>query len=142
MFIRLGRKYKAQDERRGATTVEMALALPILMTTLIGLVEFSRLNMLRNTIMNATYEGARTGALPGATATKVRTAAQIILDATNTHGTSITVTPETIQDSTVTITVTISAPLNDNAWITPYFAPGRTLTKTCTLTRERTTNSR
>lgn len=43
--------------------VEMALILPLLVTLLVGLVEFSRVLMVKQVITNAAREGARAGAI-------------------------------------------------------------------------------
>jgi len=43
--------------------VEMALVLPLLVVLLVGLVEFSRVLMVKQVITNAAREGARAGAI-------------------------------------------------------------------------------
>ena len=43
--------------------LEMALVLPLLVLLLVGLVEFSRVLMVRQVILNAAREGARAGAV-------------------------------------------------------------------------------
>ena len=56
-----------RHRRRGVTTVEFALVLPILFTFFIGMIEFTRLSNLRHAADNAAYEAARCVVVPGAT---------------------------------------------------------------------------
>jgi Flp pilus assembly protein TadG len=116
----------------------MALALPILLLVLLAAIDCARLNMLRNTAENAVYEGARRAIVPGASAAQARAAVQKVLHAVGASQATITVTPETITMNTKTVTVTVSLPLRDNAWLAAAAGADRTLTKTCTMTRERT----
>lgn len=119
----------------GATTVEVALTLPVFFLILLMSVEAARLNTLRNTVENAAYEGARAGIVPGSTTSDVTTAVQPILNAVGAKSAVITTDPAVISDSATSITVTIDIPLGSNSWI------GRTssqhMIRSCTLTRER-----
>ena len=58
-------------KRTGATTVEFAITVPILFSLLFTAFEFSRMNVIRQTAVNAAYEGARRGIVPGASETDV-----------------------------------------------------------------------
>ena len=58
--------------RRGATTVELALTLPILFLLVFGAIEFSRAHMLQHTTEIAATEAARQAIVPGATAEECR----------------------------------------------------------------------
>jgi Flp pilus assembly protein TadG len=55
--------------RRGATTVEMALVLPICLMFMFGLFDFCRLLMVRQVVDNAAREGARFATVSTATVT-------------------------------------------------------------------------
>ncbi|MBX3440075.1 MAG: pilus assembly protein, partial [Planctomycetaceae bacterium] len=70
MFRPSGRRsFSTLTERRGgATTVELAIVLPVLFLFVFSAIEFSRLNMLRHLASVAAYEGARQGIVLGATA--------------------------------------------------------------------------
>ncbi|MCA9154608.1 MAG: pilus assembly protein [Planctomycetales bacterium] len=122
--------------RRGAHTVEFALILPVLLLMVTGSIELARMHMIHNSASNAAYEGARRGALPGATASQAREAAENLLLAIGIHNPTVTVDPASIQDSTETVTVTVSVPLNDNAWLTPLFTKNKLIVQSCSLTRE------
>lgn len=126
------------SNRRGAVTVEFALMLPVAMMITLGLVEFSRVNMIRNTAQNAAYEGARQAIIPGGTAASAKAKADSILAIVRTKNATVSISPATITNSTPKITVTISIPLGDNMWITPKYVTNTTMVKKCTLTREST----
>lgn len=117
--------------------MELAVVLPIMLLFFFAQFELVRLNNIRNCIYLAAYEGARKGVVPGATAAEVQQAANDILASASTINATVTVTPAVITDGTGEVTVTISVPLDDNAWITPRFAAGRTLGTSVTLIRDR-----
>lgn len=48
---------------RGSAIVEMAVVLPLFVMLLVGIVEFSRVLMVKQVITNAAREGARAGAI-------------------------------------------------------------------------------
>jgi len=56
---------------RGQSLVEFALVLPILLLTVMGVVEFGRIFMTQQVITNASREGARAAILPGNTEAEV-----------------------------------------------------------------------
>lgn len=116
--------------------MEMALVLPLLFLLLFATVEFSRVNMVRNSVKNACFEGARRGSLPGATATDVRVATERILNAIGVRKARIEVFPDVIDSSTKSVIVSVSAPLNENAWITPRFFKNAVIERACRLNRE------
>lgn len=139
-MFRNQRLSKTRCSRRGALTVEVALILPILFTFIFGGLEFINLNMMRNGLENACFEGARRGTLPGATAAAVQAEAQLVIDAIGIKSATITVSPTTITTTTTSITVSISAPIASNLLTTGIFPiTATTMTKSCTLRREQTT---
>lgn len=129
---------RLQHARRAALTVELALTLPIFFLILFGGLEMVRVNMLRNGLENAAFEGARRGSLPGSTSAAATAATQTILTALDVRNATITISPTTITNATSEVTVTVSAPIASNLWISGFFTTGTTMTKACTLIRERT----
>lgn len=128
---------KPSRKRIGALTVEFALSAPVLFLFTFSGVEFARVNMIRNSIENAAYEGARTGIIPGATAADCEAAAQDVLDAIQLAQSTITVAPAVIQPDSPTVSVTIGVPITTaNGYITPKFYLGTTMTTSITLPRE------
>ncbi len=99
--------------------------------------EFSRVNMIRQSVENAVYEGARRGIVPGATADDCRAAAQVVLNSISANGATITVTPSAITKDTPEVTVAVSVPVNNNSWVVPFFFRDKVINGSMTLLRER-----
>ncbi|MEX2092873.1 MAG: TadE/TadG family type IV pilus assembly protein, partial [Pirellulales bacterium] len=81
-----------RQTRSAAVVVEFAICAPILFLFFFASLEFSRVNMIRQSVENAVYEGARRGIVPGATADNCRASAQAVLNSVSTTGATITVT--------------------------------------------------
>jgi Flp pilus assembly protein TadG len=118
--------------RRGAVTVEFALAAPVLFLLFVGAYEFARVNMVRHTMDVAAYEGARRGILPGATATHVESRTATVL---RTTGVAQAQVQAAVSDDLVS--VDIDVPLGANSWFARYLSPSGSLKNSYTLRRER-----
>ena len=127
--------------RCGATTVEFAICCPILFLFTFASLEFSRVNMIRQTVENAVYEGCRRGIVPGATAADVADTAQAVLNTISTSGAQITVDPTTITEDTTEVSVSVVVPVNANSWVAPFFFKNKQLSSELTMRRERGLNS-
>lgn len=126
-----------RHRRAGATVVEFAIVAPIFFILLLGAFEFSRLNMIRNTASNAAYEAARLAMVPGATADEATAEAGRILSVLGTKNATITINPATLTELTDEISVDISIPFADNAFMLPYFVGNMTILAKSTLKTER-----
>ena len=126
-----------QRTSRGAVTVEFALVSVIFFTLVMGMIEFSRLNIMRHAADNAAYEGARVGIVPGATATDVKAAAQQQLDALNINTSTVVVTPDPLTSAANHVTVSVTIPVAENSWIVPRFSNGMNIDSSATLGTER-----
>jgi Flp pilus assembly protein TadG len=135
-------RHKRRTSRDGAVVVEMALCLPLLFFFFLTALEVSRVNMIRQTVENAVYEGSRRGVVPGATADDCRNVAQAVLDAVSTNDADIDVEPAVLNDDVDEVTVSIEVPINSNSWVAPFFFDGRVITSSMTLRKERYGNSR
>lgn len=124
--------------RRGATTVEMAFVVPIVFALTFGALEFARVSMVRNTVEDALFEGARQSVLPGATSAKITTKVNAVLATTGVKQAAVTVDPATITATTPTVTVRIRVPMSQNSWLPIYMTGNVYIDKSCTLSRERT----
>jgi len=62
MSICQRKSYRRAQRRRGAAAVEFALVLPILLFTVVGILELGRLLQVQQILANAAREGARHGA--------------------------------------------------------------------------------
>ncbi|WP_040763991.1 TadE/TadG family type IV pilus assembly protein [Novipirellula maiorica] len=130
---------RSRKPRRGAVTVEFAVAFPVLLLFVFAGIEFSRVNMIRNTAINAAYDGARKGIVPGATSAECEQAAMQLLDFVDISGGSADVTPSEIKADTESVTVTVTVPITSaNSFITPQYFVGRSIVTSVTLPREAT----
>lgn len=132
------RALRRKGLRRGATTVEFALVCPLLFAFFCGAIEFGRANQIMNAVALSSYQGCRRAIVPGATAANTTAAVNSVLSANLVSGATITINPTTITNATEEVTVTVSVNLSTNAWITPTFTAGKAITRSCTLTREKT----
>ncbi len=65
------RQSEKKKKRRGFLTMELVVVLPILMTVLFALFEFSMLFYARGNVTEASRAGARTASLPGVDQTEI-----------------------------------------------------------------------
>jgi Flp pilus assembly protein TadG len=128
---------RRRTTRSAAVVVEFAICAPILFMLFFASLEFSRVNMIRQSIENAVYEGARRGIVPGATAADCRNAAQAVLNSVFARAATVSITPTVITDDTSDVTVAISVPVNSNSWVIPRFFANRTISGAMTMKRER-----
>ncbi|MGD9635509.1 MAG: TadE/TadG family type IV pilus assembly protein [Pirellulales bacterium] len=128
---------RGRRTRAGAVVTEFAICAPLLFFFFFASLEFSRVNMIRQSVENAVYEGARRGIVPGATAADCRASAQTVLNSISASGSTITVTPSVITKDTPQVTVAVSVPVNNNSWVIPVFFEGRSISSSMTLNRER-----
>lgn len=98
--------------------------------------EFCRVSMIRHSVENALYEGARRGIIPGATATEVQSTARTVLGRIGVSGASIDVSPANIQNSTPEVSVRIRLPLDRGLFAPALFFVGKSLDRSLTMQRE------
>lgn len=123
--------------RGGAVAVEFAITCPILFLLVLGALELGHANMLLNTTEAACYEGARTGIVPGATVAECESAARQKLTTAKIKSFQITVTPNSLNALSPSITVRIAVPYSSNAITFPFFTRRLVIQRECTLTREK-----
>ena len=123
--------------RHGAVAVEFALCAPLLFFFFFASLEFARVNMIRQSVENAVYEGSRRGIVPGATANDCRASAQAVLNSISVNGATINVAPSVITPDTTEVTVSVAVPVSSNSWVVPIFFGDKSITSSMTLRRER-----
>jgi len=109
--------------RLGAATVELALCLPILLTTGLGMIEISNVVFVQARMQAAAYESVRLATRPttststAATSGQVTTYCQTLLTQLGVNNATITLTPASLSNLTpqTIVTVAISAPWNKNS---------------------------
>ena len=126
------------ERRQGATMVELALTLPIVMLFFWASIEFARAAILQHAVDNAAYEACRIVIVPGGTTSEATTAANKILNTFSIKGATVTVTPNPITESTTQVTCNVSAPASSSMWGTPKFFSSKIFTGKSTLIAERT----
>lgn len=124
--------------RKGAAIVELAVVLPLLLLLLMGTIEACAAMHLQQSIDIASYEAVRTSLLPKSSSTLVRTTAEKFLTNRNTKGATISISPANFESAPIgtTITVSISAPSDQNLPVSPFFFRGRTIEGSCSMMKE------
>ena len=133
---KINRRRRPTARRRGAALIEFAIVAPLLFFFFFAAFEFCRVAMIRHTVDNAVYEGCRQAIIPGATAGAARAKAESILGTLGLNGSTVTVSPATIQNRTPEVTLTIEVTLDSNTFVPPQFTGGNTITRTLTMQRE------
>ncbi len=141
-MVRRNQRNALGRSHRGTVVVEMALCLPLLFFFFFAALEVSRVNMIRQTVENAVYEGSRRGVVPGATADDCRNAALAVLNSVSADDADVDVVPATLTDNDANVTVSVEVPINSNSWVAPFFFRDRVVTSSMTLRKERFANSR
>lgn len=122
--------------RRGAAAVEFAFSASIVFFLFLSMIEVTRFHVVRHSLDQAVYSGARVGIVPGATAAEVRTAVEDRLQSAGVVSPSITITPTVIDETTRTVTVAASADYAQNSWAMPKLFDGATIDAQITLDHE------
>jgi Flp pilus assembly protein TadG len=108
--------------RRGATTVEFAIAAPVFLLMVFSCIEFCRLNMIRNLAQDAAYFAARECMVPGATVAEAESVVNRMLGSLGTRGVKIDVNGGAgLNDSSDRIRVVVRVPIGQNALVAPRF---------------------
>lgn len=100
------------NDQAGASAIEMALILPLLLTLVFAIIDYSRFFYLRASLSSAVADGARVAVLPGATAAMVNASVASSLSDPVYQGAgqtaSVTVTPSPpVANQPVTVAATL-----------------------------------
>ena len=128
---------KLRDKRRMAVAaVEMAIVTPILLTMLFGIIEYGWVFTVRQALVTASREAARTAALPGSTVEDVEARIAEYMDplALTTHESEVTCD----DNDNPTGTVRVSIPYSDITLVGCYFGdtPDGNLYAVCSMRKE------
>lgn len=130
---RQGNRKKSQ-KRRAAAAVEFAVVLPLLMAVMLGIMEYGRLFMVRQTMTHAAREGARIAMLQTTDApyTEVTDRITEVMNPTGLTGYTVNMTHASSEDPTETITLAI--PFEQVSLFGSFFGERPdTLTVTCSM---------
>ncbi len=137
----MNKSFRNRRKRRGAATVEFALIVPVMLTFTFGLIEMSRISMIKESVVQASREGARVGIRPTASIADVETRIYEELAIMGIVGADIEITPTTLSDATPgeDITVRISIPISDISLVPAFFSfEGIDIIAETTMRREST----
>ena len=124
--------------RRAAAAAELALTLPLIVFLLLASLEACSMIFLDHSLTIASYEGVRMGINYDATNAKVTTRCNQIIDERDVSGAQITISPSNVANINrgERLTVTVSAPCDNNAILPLWFYNGRTLSVSTTMVKE------
>lgn len=128
-----------RKQRRGAAVVEFAVVAPLFIMLVFGMIEYGRMVMVQQLIVNAAREGARLGVLDGATTADVTSAVNGYLNNASISGATVTVSPSPPSSAGygAPVSVTVSIPFSQVSWLpSPMYLGGKTLTTTTVMRRE------
>jgi Flp pilus assembly protein TadG len=119
--------------RPGLAAVEMAVIAPVLVFVTIGMLEMARGMMVKETLTDAARKGCRTAILPNTTNAAVTSDINAVLNNNNisasyatvqilVNGAAADVSTAIRNDK---ISVKVSIPVSQVAWITPMFLPAK-----------------
>jgi len=128
--------HRLGNARRGTVMVEFAVVAPLLFLFLFAGFEFCRVAMIRHTVDNAIYEGARRGIIPGGTSAEVTAEAERVLSTIGLTTFSLNVSPALIDDTVDEITVRLTVPLDANTFVPAQYFIGQEITRELTMRRE------
>lgn len=131
-----GNRKVQNTRRRGAAVVEMAVVMPILLTLVFGIIEFSWAMSIQQSLTNAAREGCRTAVIKGSTEDDINQRIASFMNAAGIQGYSVDIVRATEQDPTETVTVSI--PYCQVSLIAGYFPilESKILTGMCAMRKE------
>jgi len=124
--------------RRGAAVVEFAVCLPLIVLIVFGGIEAANMLFLRQTLVQAAYEGVKTAVKVEGTSAQATASAQAVVDGRRLKNVSISISPSDLAAAPrgQIVEITISAPGDDNS-LFPFgpFA-GKNVTATAVMVKE------
>jgi Flp pilus assembly protein TadG len=121
--------------RQGLAVVELAICLPLMVMLTFGAIEAANAIYLKQTLVTAAYEAARTATALGATQADGEARYSEIVTSVGMKGAAITFTPNitTNTASGTAIRVTVTAPADSNSFSIRRFMKGTTLRAAVTM---------
>jgi Flp pilus assembly protein TadG len=129
----------SQPARNGIAAVELAIAIPVMMILALGTMETTDLIFLRQRLLSAAFEAARTATGPSQTSASGIAAGTAILTARGIADGEVTITP-TVTPTTATgteVTATATAPFVGNSCVVPFVLRGRVSSVSVSVTMVR-----
>lgn len=114
--MKLTRRNKCGKNRRGTTAVEFAIVAPIIFLLVFGMMEWSRVEMIRQVSSTAAFSAARLGTIPGTTTTEMEQRVDDILDIYSIEASTVTATISGGESN-----VDIQILMSQNSWFLKRF---------------------
>ncbi len=127
------------NRNRGAAVVEFAVVAPLLVMLTFGMIEVSRVVMVKQLLINASREGARLAVLPTANEQQVMAQVQSELASGYINSATITLTPQSLSSAPAGTPVTVEIQVSATAvsWLPkPMFVLNQTIRASTTMRRE------
>jgi len=129
---------RSLNRRRGAAVVEFAVCLPLIVLIVFGGIEAANMLFLRQTLVQAAYEGVKTAVKVEGTSAQATASAQAVVDGRRLKNVSISISPSDLAAAPrgQIVEITVSAPGDDNS-LFPFgpFA-GKNVTATAVMVKE------
>lgn len=139
MIFRSRYRNRKTSRRRGAAVVEFALIAPVFFTLVLAIIEFGRMMMVQQVLVNAAREGARASVLPGETDAQVTSVVSNYMSASGISGYTQTLSPTEASgaSSGTNMTLTVSVPCSTVSWLggSTWFN-GKTLSASVVMVHE------
>ncbi len=119
--------------------MEFALVAPLLVVLTFGMIEISRMVMVKQLLINASREGARLAVLPTANEQQVMTQVQGDLASAMISGATISISPESLTSAPAGTPVTVSIAVSSTnvSWLPkPLFVISQNISAATTMRRE------
>jgi Flp pilus assembly protein TadG len=125
------------QSRRGLAVVELAVCLPLMLMLTFGAVEAANAIYLKQTLVTAAYEAARTATALGGTQADGVARYEEVVNAIGMKGSAITFSPQITIDTPAgtAIKVTVTAPADSNSFSMQQFMKNTTLRAAVTMPR-------
>ena len=138
-FVKPCRLFRKQ--RQGASTVEFAVVAPVFFLLVFGMIEYGRMVMVQQIIVNSAREGCRAAVLDGSTTSGVKTTVITAMASGNITITTsnVTVSPDPPSNAEFgdPVTVTVTVPFNQVSWLpSPMYLGVKSMTAATTMRRE------
>lgn len=124
--------------RRAAAAAELAICLPLIVFLLLASLEACSMIFLDHSLTIASYEGVRVAINYDGTNSAVLAKCNQIIDQRDVEGASVSISPSDVSNVPrgQPITITVTAPCDDNAMLPLWFYGGRNLSNSATMVKE------
>lgn len=129
---------RAGAGRRGTAIVELALALPVLVTIIFFAMEMSSVMYALQAVQATSHECARVASKRSGTDALVQNVGTSLLTQRGIRNATIQTNPASVNNLTrgQRIVVTVNAPFAQNSWFPRWFFTQRNMTGQCTVVKQ------